>query len=360
MKLRPAANVSGKADRFINADKFKTVLAFELFTSEALAEIPPELFEHFPSLTSVKISANIERLTPASFHGAEHLHSISLDGNRISRIPECVFAALAGLTELNLPNNGIETIDANAFEGLRNVKNLILDRNKLRTITTSMFAGLDKMEYIGLRWNEIETIESDAFRSESLLVLDLEGNRLAAIAADPFENARKIETLLLQSNRLESIHFNLPRNLKYLNISHNPIKDKIDLTELLRASNLVGVALANTTSAVALSAAKGRTFKLTALDISMNNLTGGDVLLHQMQIFGQLGSLNVECNRFETIYGLNSFQQNLPKLRAFSIGCNRFKCEWLRQQLAAVEFSFSSVRCGTSEGRNRVKGVDCD
>lgn len=358
IKLKSSIGATGS---FPNASKFKEILSLELLTNETLNEIPSKIFETFPALRKIRISANIKELASSTFSvNSENLNTLSLERNHIERIPRATFSSLQSLTDLNLPENEIETIEDGAFDGLKKLKNLNLNHNKLQTINQLTFSGLDNIDYIDLRWNQIDTIETDAFKSETLFLLELEGNQLKEINQNAFVNSKKLETILLPNNLLENLNFNLSQSVKYLNVSHNPIRERIDVTEFLRGNNLIGLCAANTTKNLVIGPAMGKSFKLNILDISMNNLTDGDVLLHQLQIFSQLDTLNIELNNFKTIYDLKEFQKNLKKLRKFGIGCNRFKCDWLREQINDLDFKFESLRCDVmAKGKKQIKGVDC-
>jgi hypothetical protein len=68
-----------------------------------------------------------------------------LDFNRLSALPEGVFAGLASLNELGLQCNQLTTLKADFFDGLSSLWLLNLCVNQLTLLPTSVFVGFHRL-----------------------------------------------------------------------------------------------------------------------------------------------------------------------------------------------------------------------
>jgi internalin A len=141
---------------------------------------------------------NIEDIS--QIQGWEKLKNIQdlrliLSGNRLDKIAE--FNFLPNLTELFIQNNNLSKIEN--LDNLDNLESLValhLDGNDITKLENLYCQNLREL---GFSFNKIEKLEN-------------------------LENLYYLETADFCSNKIKSLkNFIPPKNLKYLNISYNPI-----------------------------------------------------------------------------------------------------------------------------------------
>lgn len=328
--------------------------------------IPSSVFSTFSNLHRIEMSANIKRLTAGTFANADNLNTIQLNDNQIVEIPQNAFIGAAKLRIIALPANKIENIEDGAFNGLTNLTHLYLTRNKLRIIRNGTFAGTLKLKRIELDRNQIDTIESNAFHLSSLEYIDLGHNRLKTLAADIFNAAPILKTLILNDNEFWQVSdlmakLNL-RKLCTLVFANNPA-DVINLAHALNLPKLENLNVRNTSSFLhveMLNATKTANAALEAIDLSSNNLTCSNIL-STLEIFPKLVDLNLEENWFEKIDGLNRIEGTFKELRTLNIGCNRFECQWLANEVQTLNVTLDVLHCPEPMivGAKNVRNVNC-
>nr|VZI26420.1 unnamed protein product [Spirometra erinaceieuropaei] len=185
------------------------IMAFKCLNSE-LGSIPQGIH---PDTRNLDLSNNkIEILHEDSFLGFRHLQILHLDDNRIFKITDRAFDALALTLEyLSLRRNRLSlrvpsNFPASALSKLKNLRSLDLSGNPLGTVVTEWFSPLGEtlqMLHISNLIGPVE-IQNNAFAGLGLLEdFDLSNNEFSSFPENAFEGIR-------------------PEKLTALNLTHIP------------------------------------------------------------------------------------------------------------------------------------------
>lgn len=129
----------------------------------------------------------------------DSLHYISMQGNRLSRVP-AVFESLRHLEYMNLGDNAIKRIAPSFCTNHPQLKTLSLYKNKLTQIPDEI-AALQSLEKLVLFNNRINQIPDSIGRLGNLVHLDLGQNKIRKLPAS-IGNLVKLETLDVSDNDL--------------------------------------------------------------------------------------------------------------------------------------------------------------
>lgn len=272
-------------------EHIKDSTSFDILSRTSLTYVPRFIIRMFPKLRQLRmINAGITTLTSESFQSGEHLELIDMRDNQIIDIPMNVLVNLSRLKDVNLANNQISHIEPGAFDNIPSLTTLILSNNLLRIIEARSFTGAKNLHELYLESNSIRQIEMGALDLANLEILSLNNNRLVSIRQSTFENARKLESIDLSGNDLVELVNSLKKcsTVYSLNLNDNPDLKDADLFELTTIMpNLSYLHLANTgfkfnqhEQVNATDMEKSANFWLTHLDLSTNNLSSPDILLH--------------------------------------------------------------------------------
>ena len=163
-----------------------------------------EFFVRFPNLKQLDLSNNnlLSLGNNGDFFWLNNLEILYLSNNQILTIRNVTFRNLACLKYLNLHNNLLYDLNERLFRGLSKLERLILSKNKIEFIENQHFTGL-----------------------ASLIVLDLSENALKSLESrDLFDKMPLLKTLLLGSNRIQSINNSIPQQIEELDLSLNKMR----------------------------------------------------------------------------------------------------------------------------------------
>ena len=154
--------------------------------------------------------AGLAELDPLDFHGLAGLRVLILDGNGLSALPAGLLAGSPGLRVLRLRDNRFETLPM-----LGNAPALIeLDvaGNLLTELPANPFENLPALGYLYLGGNGIEALPADLFADAAgLRFLELQDNALESLPAGIFAGVARLFSLQLQDN--PGAPFSLPVEL---------------------------------------------------------------------------------------------------------------------------------------------------
>ena len=137
------------------------------------------------------------------------LQRLSLSGNRLSVLPQNVFAPLESLQLLDLGRLGLQQVESDTFTGLSNLKILSLSQNQLRVLLEDLLRPMPALEKfllggyteanIGFRriyGNELSVLSQELLQhSPRLQVLDLSENKLTSLPSGIFDKTPLFSTL---------------------------------------------------------------------------------------------------------------------------------------------------------------------
>lgn len=356
--------LGGPSNKILGAERLKHIVLFKLETNKTLDEIPSNLFTELKEIAYVTINANVPKLSPDTFSGAENLEYLNLALNKFEALPSGVFLPLKrSLKHLKLPFNRISRVGRATFEHLSELAFLDLSYNQLTAVKEESFSALGKLKTLLLIGNHIETIEGGAFSMRTLKSVVLDGNHLKTVPASLFALPPNLEAVSLSDNLFENIDFQLPAKLNYLNVGHNPIRGRIELKRFQRYERLTVLLMANVSAEIVFPAGKKEALGVQRLNLSYDRLTNGESILQWLEAFPNLEYLNLEANDFTTLAGLKDIQRKFPRLNELHIGCNSFGCAWLQEQIKGLKFNFELFACGQPIAHRyqtkQVAAIDC-
>ena len=179
-------------------------------------------------------SSGTTHVEPTSFNPAgvpAGTTRLIFDGITINTIPGGgVFSHLTQLTKLEFWGSSVQTIEATAFQGLAALTFIDLSASSLTSLPNGVFQGLDSLSSIDLDNNMLteSVIASEIWSDvkDTLVTLNLYGNKFTSISKDMFEGFSNLQTLNLASNEIrlvQSQSFTGLVSLTRLDLSYNNI-----------------------------------------------------------------------------------------------------------------------------------------
>jgi Leucine-rich repeat (LRR) protein len=157
--------------------------------------------EQIPSLQVLKLHANqLKEIDDYDIPKGSNIEILYLSGNQLGCVPK-VIGTLRKLRELRLDSNQI--LGSPVYESMyscRKLTYLNLSRNKITSVKG--IESIGTLETLVLASNEIETLHPNIRRLDNLQELDLSGNRLSTI--NSLQGARKLSVLRVADNRISS------------------------------------------------------------------------------------------------------------------------------------------------------------
>ncbi|XP_055380227.1 leucine-rich repeat-containing protein 4B [Condylostylus longicornis] len=152
-----------------------------------------------------------------------------LSKNKIKILYDQNFKHSAQLEELDLSWNEIEVISMNAFDYLKMLLKLDLSHNNLKKINFLLFSHLSKLQDLNLSWNrnlneskDLKSLDFFEFYGVTpyLRTLNLNGCNLEVLHLNRGTN---LQNLYISNNNMYRMP-ELPRNIKLIDYSNNPIE----------------------------------------------------------------------------------------------------------------------------------------
>lgn len=235
---------------------------------------------------------------------AANLRSLSLEGNRLSKIPHgAIIDKLTNLTRLNLARNQISEVGSDAFGKLMtSLVEVDLSHNGIKKLASSSFNGLPALETLHLHGNKLTKFERNQFKvTKKLKYLDISSNSFTEFGKSDFNDLTNIAVLNCSRNSLKDIARSLlARNsqLRVLNVSYNKLVD-ID-SYLLRAVRFLRDfdARGNEIKEVARRSFSSTT-RLRSIDLAENRLT--KIEPEVFKDLQWLDKLNLSRNRIDSL-----------------------------------------------------------
>lgn len=159
-----------------------------------------QLFTAFPNIDQLRIrGSKLESINVPSFI---QLRVLILQGNKIPRIENKMFAGQHKLDELKLEFNNIQVIDEDAFEGHETIRGLDFIGNQISELAPKTFHQLKNLVYLDFTQNSLTRIDGELLSQNSnLYALSLNFNKINEISPQ-FSEAFKdnLKHLFLKSN----------------------------------------------------------------------------------------------------------------------------------------------------------------
>lgn len=361
-----------RAPNFEGARSLSTLIA----SHNELTEILSSVFSNAKELRTVDLSHNqINRIDPFAFDESQHLTDLNLSHNNLSTLDNRTFSTLPNLERLNLGYNLFEVIENVLFDNLQRMKILNLNQNRLHRLPCPIFSQLKSIELLNLTENNLGAFNTSCVQSEKSFAVFIGQNRLVHLILSPnlseihaanniikwisidlhLQNITILDLANNSIGNIPEIISHLSPSLHALNVSDNSVH-KLNVSTFGQFVHLVHLSLRNTN----LSNIQFGTFhhqrKLLSLDISKNDLKKINFAVFWRN-FEILETLHLNENNLTEVDGLN--RMNFPKLKAFNICGNLFKCEYLVKFLKQWEHVHLISLKNASTDRTHVDGIDC-
>ena len=188
-----------------------------------------ELVTNKSAIESLKITdTSLIELNETVLEGFDNLTDLELSNCDIYMFADNVFEHLINLKVLNLSNNAIFSIEDSLFRTNNQLKTVIFKNNKLNSINKVAFANLKCLEILDFSFNTFEMISENCLDSVSLKKFYLRCNEIFSIAPNAFNLLPNLTHVVLENNKityLEEQVFYPTKNLRYLNLSNNVIRE---------------------------------------------------------------------------------------------------------------------------------------
>lgn len=131
--------------------------------------------------------------------------SLRLPANKLEKLEASVLSVAPALMSLDLSQNSIALVDNKAFEGLKELKTVSLTGNKLTRIGP-IFKDTPQVTSVRLGNNEITEVGEDCFKDNAMVkMLDLSNNKISKVHPDAFKNLDMLRYLILSNNPLVTL-----------------------------------------------------------------------------------------------------------------------------------------------------------
>jgi len=178
----------------------------------------------FHSLTSLKIfhfgtqQPGFTSLPKGLFRGNPGLTSIRFMGNRLTTVPDDLFAGLSNLTRVDFSKNpAFRGFADGAFRDNPKMEKFYLYGTSLSELDPRTLGPLTKVQKLRLENCKITRLASDTFAGwTELTELNLHGNGLTRLAAGTFKDTSRLARLLLAGNLLTALDEDVVGHLEAL------------------------------------------------------------------------------------------------------------------------------------------------
>ncbi|KAK0396388.1 hypothetical protein QR680_001701 [Steinernema hermaphroditum] len=170
------------------------------------------------------------------------ISELALENANIIEISARAFKNLR-IKKLVLDNNRIRKIQADAFNGLENtLQDLSINFNKLSKVPSEALVGLRVLSVLSIKCNQIGDIEGSLFKNmPSLIELNLSGNKISKIDGVAFDEVKNtLQSLVLDNNEMSEVPAEAIRNLDSLialHLKNNQIS-KLDKLQIVNMTSL--------------------------------------------------------------------------------------------------------------------------
>ncbi|XP_060081454.1 insulin-like growth factor-binding protein complex acid labile subunit [Ylistrum balloti] len=196
-----------------------------------LYNVTSEAFAGLTNLHTLDLSNNnIHKISDFSFASLFRLRKLFLKANRVSILASNSFWNLTSLRELDLGHNRIVSIHPKYLDPFRqHIRILRLPSNRLVTLHGDVFTDMASLKVLDLSYNRLKTIEENVFWHLDLNELYLEGNSIEIVRREMFLHTLSLKHVDLSHNMITNISpgawAGLGQSLLFLNLTGNRLVD---------------------------------------------------------------------------------------------------------------------------------------
>ncbi|KAG0315946.1 cysteinyl-tRNA synthetase [Dissophora globulifera] len=143
--------------------------------------------------------------------------------NGVPLITEADFPPHSIYTDVNLQRRCLPTIPIFLYSRAKDVVRLKISYNQRMDLPLDFVQNCSSLSDLYMAYNDLDKVPSNIRYISTLKILDLRGNRIRSLERAFLHEARRLHTVILQCNRLESLPESLKsfQNLRVINLSSN-------------------------------------------------------------------------------------------------------------------------------------------
>ncbi|XP_052870698.1 uncharacterized protein LOC128276270, partial [Anopheles cruzii] len=311
------------------------------FRDSTLRFLPKALLDSFPYVEVLNLeSLQMDSIEQRAFRQGLHLRELFMNHNHLTALDAGVFNHLSSLQMLVMDRNELAQLPAGVFDYLANLTVLSMSNNKLLRIEDATFQYVRALEYLNVSSNQIEYFNPSRIVNAS--DIDVSFNLLTQLEIPArltslYAQNNRIQTILGQSGMLEELQLShnnlsglewLPRfpGLHQLDVSHNELEEvkAIHFKGLKKLQTL----LLNNNRLFTLDVNSDSLQKLKVLDLSHNQLV---YVLKNGPLFSKLQELYLHHNAIVSLKLTAGHG-----IRNISLTRNDWDCKNLRELLPVL------------------------
>ncbi len=161
---------------------------------------------------------------PVLWRDNANLKVVKLGGNRLTELPDGLFAKQIFLEELHLDGNGFESVPNEAMKYLYHLKVLNMSSNRIRKLSENSFDYVNSLQVLDLSANNMRLISERAFHNVTkLLKLSIEYNQMSSFFTRTFLPLAELVEFKAKGNRVPFIPVAVQglRQVSLLDFSNN-------------------------------------------------------------------------------------------------------------------------------------------
>ena len=163
--------------------------------------IPSVSFTEYKQMSDLNLAFNeITHIMTGSFPIV--LKTLKLHNNRLSSLPQDIFAGIVRLEDLSLHNNRLMVLPDFSF--VKSLLYLHLSNNRL-TIYPYSLQALKKVKFLRLQNNEFVHFQNTSFQADSIRYLDISGNKLLCLQSGLLDKCTSLRVLNVGDNKIRAL-----------------------------------------------------------------------------------------------------------------------------------------------------------
>ncbi len=180
--------------------------------------LPQGIFAGLKKLQLLHLDYNqITVLPQGIFAGLHQLQKLALTNNKITDLPQGVFDELIQLEMLALQSNKIAVLPQGIFARLIQLQRLLLDNNQINDLPKGVFDQLIQLQQLYLEHNQIDDLPQGIFdQLIQLQVLGLCNNQISILPQGIFARLKQLQVLGLQNNQITVLPLSIFDQLNHL------------------------------------------------------------------------------------------------------------------------------------------------
>lgn len=319
-------------------------------TTSSIQIFPSLVIDRFVNLQRIHLSSVEMTTLDRYIVNCARLHTVELNMNEITTIPQGIFRNCQRMTSLSMNRNQISRIHDNAFVGLTSLSSLWLVHNNIQSINRNMMRPMTVLASLFLDDNEIEEIEAAAIEvSSNLRRLSLRNNKISSWSVEILQNNPLIRELILSGNQIQTLSADSFSNLQNLvELWIGSLLEEIPVLENMQ--RLETLVIENNNLKHVSAASFAHMENLIVLNLGRNQIETIDFSMTSPRILRNLRTLELTANNIESIEeGTLTMLKDLTRLGLSRNQLQRLSIDSIRPVLPLISLDVQ---------RNQIRSLD--